>query len=147
VSDVIRALRRLRAVVRYRREVDNWRNPDETDHHRHCLDVLFVTFRFERQTHPDERWHFMVMQRTTDGLGVTYHGGWATKPKRNYFVSAHLDWWFAFSMHPVYKVVYADTFVQCWARLTGKHPIRVAEEFVEEGREIVRTETRGGDGG
>jgi hypothetical protein len=126
--------------VRFRREVDNWRNPAETDHHRYCLDVLGVTFRFERQTRPDERWHFMVMQRSSDGMGASYHGGWARKPGRNYFVSAHLNWWLGLSVRPVYKVVYADTFIRSWARLTGRHPVRVAEEFVESGREIVRTE-------
>lgn len=128
-----------RILVQYRREVDEWRSEhDETDHRRICLDVLWMTFRFERQSKPDERWHFMVSQRSRDGLGFSHHGGWARQGgSRHYYTGAHLDWWLTFSMRPIYKLVYAPSWIQSLARLTGKHPIEIAERYVAEGREIV----------
>ena len=128
---------RIRSLIQYRHEVDSWRS-SESNRVRHCLDLLCLSFRFERQTEPDERWHFHLSARSSDGLGWTHHGGWARAGgSPHYYTNAHLDFWLSFSMRPVYKIVYAPSWIHSIARLTGQHPIEVAEHYVKEGREIA----------
>lgn len=130
-----RPRRFVRLFVRYRREVDEWRNYAH-DQRRHCLDVFFWTLRFERQTKPDERWHFYIGQRSSDGMGAEYRRGWGVGGSKYYHLSAHINWWLTFSVRPFYKIVYAPSFVRDMARITGQHPIEVAEHLVEKGAEI-----------
>lgn len=125
-----------RWIIDYRIERDDWRHYGDSRTYR--LDVLSISLRFTRQTTPDHRWHFYVSQRSSDGLGVTRRGGWASQGgSPHYYTSMHVNWWLSLSMRPVYTAQYAAGFVRDWARLTRRHPIKVSEELVKSGRTIV----------
>jgi hypothetical protein len=134
VVEPLTQIRRLRRVFfQYRTTTENWRGP-KTDYKKRHFDILSITLTFARQTVPDERWHFSLSQRSSDGLGFSHHGGWARHSgSRNYCTIAHFNWYVSVSVRPVYKVIYSPGFVKDIARICGTHPIHVAEELKNRG--------------
>ena len=110
------------------------------DRKRHRFSLLGIEVSFERQTKPDERWHFMVQTANArDRYGWELKKGWcwAGNDRKRYCLLAHLQGHISVSVRPNYKLVYAGSFIRDVSRLTGEHPIQVAQDFVATGRKIV----------
>lgn len=119
-----------------------------SDRKRHRFSLLGIEVSFERQTTPDERWHFMVQTAGSRG-GERY--GWELKKgwcwmgneRKRYCFLAHLQGHVSVSVRPSYRLVYAGSFIHDLAHLTGEHPIKVAQDFIATGRKIVSAVAEG----